>query len=101
MNTYSKEMINELFYDEQFLIDYNNYIYNNKNIIEFDKASLIVDGQHITSTGLINIFEKSWEVKTKFSELTGIRYKSSMVTPLPCWNTTDCLRVNRVIPSGP
>ncbi len=40
----------------------------NKNIIEFDKASLIVDGQHISSTGLINIFEKSWEVTTNIDE---------------------------------
>ena len=40
----------------------------NKNIIEFDKASLIVDGQHISSTGLINIFEKSWEVTANIDE---------------------------------
>ena len=40
----------------------------NKNLIEFDKVSLIVDGQHITSTGLINILEKSWEVKANIDE---------------------------------
>ncbi|SVA69115.1 uncharacterized protein METZ01_LOCUS121969, partial [marine metagenome] len=40
----------------------------NKNLIEFDKASLIVDGQHISSTGLINILEKSWEVKANIDE---------------------------------
>ena len=40
----------------------------NKNLIEFDKASLIVDRQHISSTGLINILEKSWEVKTNIYE---------------------------------
>ena len=40
----------------------------NKNLIEFNKASLIVEGQHITSTGLINILEKSWEVKANIDE---------------------------------
>ena len=45
----------------------------NKNIIEFDKASLIVDGQHISSTGLINILEKSWKVKAKIDEFELIK----------------------------
>ena len=38
-------------------------IFNN-NTIEIDTASLFVDGQYITSTGKINILEKSWKLNT-------------------------------------
>ena len=34
------------------------------NTIEIDTASLFVDGQFISSTGNINILEKSWELNT-------------------------------------
>ena len=38
------------------------------NLIELNNASLIVDGQHIMSSGIINILEKSWEIKAIINE---------------------------------
>ena len=39
-----------------------------KNFINIDNLSLFVEGQHIASTGIINILEKSWEVKATIDD---------------------------------
>ena len=38
-------------------------IYSDENV-QINSASLILNGQHITSTGIINIIENSWELNT-------------------------------------
>ena len=42
-------------------------IFNN-NTIEIDTASLIMNGQHLALTGIINIPEKSWEINSDIDE---------------------------------
>ncbi len=42
-------------------------IFNN-NTIEIDTASLIMNGQHLALTGIINILEKSWEINSNIDD---------------------------------